>query len=128
MIKRIVNFFDKLEDKTREHLSRYPIFYGFVGGIGVVLFWRGVWHTADSFAFMSGPVTFVIGSIILLMSGVFVSVFVGNKLILTGLKGEKKLADKTKDEVALEETELKRIEKSMAHIEEEIAELKKDFK
>ena len=47
MTKNIVKFFDKLEDKTRAMLSRMPILYAFVGGIGVVLFWRGVWHTTD---------------------------------------------------------------------------------
>ncbi|MCX6718865.1 MAG: hypothetical protein NTZ38_00600 [Candidatus Taylorbacteria bacterium] len=47
MLKNILNFFDKLEDVVRAHLSRYPIAYTFVGGIAIVLFWRGVWHTAD---------------------------------------------------------------------------------
>ncbi|MFZ2049039.1 MAG: hypothetical protein WAV25_01960 [Minisyncoccia bacterium] len=128
MFKRIYNFFDKLEDKVRSHLSRSPIIYGFVGGIGVILFWRGVWHTADQYPFMTGPVTTLIGAIILLLSGVFVSVFVGNRLILTGLLGEKKLTEKTEDEINAEEAELKKVERTMRHIESEIDELKKDLK
>ena len=47
LTRKIVRFFDKLEDKIRGRLSHHPIFYALVGGIGVVLFWRGVWHTAD---------------------------------------------------------------------------------
>ena len=128
MFKKIYIYFDKLEDKVRGHLSRSPIIYGFVGGVGVVLFWRGIWHTADQYSFMTGPVTTVIGTIILLISGVFVSVFVGNRLILTGLLGEKKLSEKTEDEIANEEAELKKVEHTMRHIESEIDELKKDLK
>ena len=47
MLREIIHFFDKLEDKTRGTLSHYPFLYAFLGGIGVVLFWRGVWHTND---------------------------------------------------------------------------------
>ena len=45
--KYLYNAGDKLEDHVRGFLSHYPIVYAFVGGIGVVIFWRGVWHTAD---------------------------------------------------------------------------------
>ena len=44
---RLYHFFDKLEDTVRERLSRIPIFYGIVGGVSIVLFWRGLWYTAD---------------------------------------------------------------------------------
>jgi hypothetical protein len=47
LVKNIVHFFDKLEDYVRGILSKYPIPYAFVGGVSIVLFWRGVWHTAD---------------------------------------------------------------------------------
>jgi hypothetical protein len=41
MTRNILAFFDKLEDKTRAKLSRVPLLYAFLGGIGIVLFWRG---------------------------------------------------------------------------------------
>ncbi|MFA6898160.1 MAG: hypothetical protein WC250_01990 [Candidatus Paceibacterota bacterium] len=47
MIKKLVRFFDKFEDKNRGLLSRAPIVYAIVGGAAHVLFWRGVWHVAD---------------------------------------------------------------------------------
>jgi len=39
--QKIYHFFDKLEDRVRGWLSHRTIFYGFIGGIGAVLFWRG---------------------------------------------------------------------------------------
>lgn len=125
-MKNIVHFFDRLEDKIRKQLSRYPIAYGFVGGIGVVLFWRGIWHTADDIG-MSGTTSIILGTIILLLSGVFVSVFVGNRIIITGLRGEKKLAEKTEDEISLEESELEHIQRTVSHIEKELSDIKKDL-
>lgn len=47
MFKKIFLFFDKLEDSIRKWLSHHPLLYAFIGGTGVVLFWRGIWHTMD---------------------------------------------------------------------------------
>jgi hypothetical protein len=124
MIKRIVTFFDKLEDYIRRHLSRYPIVYAFIGGVGVILFWRGVWHTADIFEILNGPVSIILGTIILLLSGVFVSAFIGSRIIITGLRGEKKLAEKTEGEIETEESELKNIQKTVNRIEKDLFDIK----
>ena len=122
-MKNILNFFDKLEDRVRGRLSHYPILYAIVGGIGIVLFWRGVWLTADYFfetlaatpglmgstisatpsiPWWDGPLSFLSGLIILLLTGVFVSNFIGNEIIITGLRGEKKLTEKTEQEERME--------------------------
>ncbi len=127
MLKKIVLFFDHLEDWFRKQLSKYPIFYAFVGGIGVVMFWRGVWHTADEYPFLTGPVSLIIGSVILLMTGIFVSAFIGSRILLTGLRGEKKLTEKSREEIDLEEQELKNIQKTVERIEKEVEEIKRDL-
>ncbi len=126
MLKKIILFFDRLEDKTRAKLSRSPILYAFLGGIGVVLFWRGVWHLADEIN-LSSVSSVVVGSIVLLITGVFVSAFVGNRLIISGLIGEKKLAEKAESEIETEEAQLKnlqnvltRVEKKLDHIDQDI--------
>ncbi|OGI67180.1 hypothetical protein A2823_02025 [Candidatus Nomurabacteria bacterium RIFCSPHIGHO2_01_FULL_41_91] len=126
MIKKIVRFFDKIEDKIRGKLSHYPILYAFIGGVGIVLFWRGVWHLADDINLESG-ISFIIGTVILLMTGVFVSEFIGKKLIISGLIGEKKLTEKEESEIQTEETQLKnlqnilnRVEKKLEHIDQDI--------
>lgn len=113
-------FFDLLEDKVRGRLSHFPILYAFCGGIGIVLFWRGVWHSADYIMLLlrnnigisstdlsteiwwDGPLSFLIGTILLLISGLFVSNFIGNEIIMSGLRGEKKLSEKTETEVRTE--------------------------
>ena len=38
----------KLELRTQAYLSHHPKLYALIVGIGIVLFWRGVWHSADS--------------------------------------------------------------------------------
>lgn len=130
LIKKIVIFFDKLEDKIRGKLSHYPILYAIIGGIGVVLFWRGVWHTADYINISSGA-SLIGGAVILLMTGVFVSEFIGSKLIISGLAGEEKLAEKEEEEIKTEETQLEnlqntlsRLEKKLDHIDQEVEEKK----
>ncbi len=124
--RKVEKFFDKLEDKVRGHLSHYPILYALIGGVGLVLFWRGVWHLADDIN-LSSIISSLIGAIVLLLTGVFVSAFIGNRLIISGLIGEKKLAEKEQEEIETEESQiqnlqetLSRLEKKLDHIDEDI--------
>ena len=132
MIKKVYNFFDKFEDRVRGHLSHYPIIYTLVGGIAIVLFWRGVWHTADILQERGGwlgwlfyePINMIIVTLILLATGLFVSAFIGNKILISGMKGEKKLTDKTEKEIEEEEVELGQIRSSIREIKKEVDEIK----
>ncbi len=140
----IYNFFDKLEDVIRGSLSRKPIVYAFVGGVGVVLFWRGVWHLTDTFMFyhfgvggidemnplaelsyFDGFLSLGVGTGLLLLSGLFVSNFIGNEIILSGIRGEKKIVDKSKKEIMKENIELAHIEKHLKKISQQIEAFKK---
>ena len=133
MFKKIDNFFDKLEDKVRIRLSHKSILYAFIGGIATVLFWRGVWHTGDILMRKGGflgwffyePVTVVWTSIILLLTGLFVSVFIGERIIISGIRNEKKLTDKTQDEVDKEEDEIRNIRTKIIQMSKDIEEMKK---
>ncbi len=116
MFKSVRIFFDHAEDKIRGYLSHRPIWYAFVSGIGVVLFWRGVWHTADNYPFMTGPMSIIIGSLIMLFSGVFVAMFIGDHIIISGIKGEKKLIEKTEKELDKEEDRLISLEKKLDYL------------
>ena len=143
-MKKIVKFFDKLEDRVRGKLSRKPIGYAFIGGVGVVLFWRGVWHTADlvmellfamertnesidfhSLPWWDGPLSIIIGSILLLMTGLFVSNFIGNEILISGLKGEKKMAEKTEAEVRLDTGAILEVREKVKKISDELEKIEK---
>jgi hypothetical protein len=127
MTKNIIKFFDRLEDKIRAKLSHAPLLYAFLGGVGVVLFWRGVWHIADDVN-MSAIASIIIGTIILLITGVFVSAFIGNRLIISGLSGEKKLAEKTEGEIETEEMQIKKIQSSLNKVENQIEKIESEIK
>ncbi len=127
MTRKIIHFFDKLEDKTRAKLSRSPLIYALLGGVGIILFWRGIWHMADDIN-LGSTFSTIIGVSILLVTGVFVSTFIGNRLIISGLSGEKKLAEKTEEEIETEEEQLKKLQNTMNRVEEKIDELESEIK
>jgi hypothetical protein len=131
MYKKVFRFFDRVEDRVRGTLSKHPIVYAICAGVAVVLFWRGVWHTGDileakggflGFIF-SGPISILLALGLLLITGVFVSAFVGDMLVLSGLKKEKKLVDKTEDEIQKEAHDIQDIEQVIDDLYEEIDEM-----
>jgi hypothetical protein len=144
-MKFLYNFFDKLEDKIRGKLSHYPIFYAFIGGVGVVTFWRGVWHTTDfisevifsyqqnstidigSLPWWDGPLSILVGSILLLSTGLFVFDFIGTQSIITGLKGEKRLEEKTEEEVRMETNIIGEIKEEVEEISSRLNNIEKDL-
>ena len=132
MLKKIIQFFDKLEDKVRGKLSHAPILYAFVGGVGVVLFWRGVWHTADILQSKGGvlgfifyePINLLLVIAVLLATGLFVSYFIGDTILISGLRKEKKMHEKTEKEIQEEEATLNDIKKVVNELKNEVDEIK----
>ncbi|MGB8815944.1 MAG: hypothetical protein WCC74_01740 [Minisyncoccia bacterium] len=136
MFKKIIKFFDKLEDRVRARLSHRSIFYALVGALLTVLFWRGVWHTADILKAKGGvwyfifyePNTIIWTSILLLMTGLFVSLFIGDRIIISGIKSEKKIDEKTEEELRIEGGELKQIILQIDYLQKEMQEIKEMFR
>jgi hypothetical protein len=144
-MRSTIRFFDKLEDKIRGFLSHYPILYAIIGGVGTVLMWRGIWHTADFFSsryihnggdeavlgtisypfLWDGFFSLVTGFVILLATGLFVAGFIGDHILISGLKHEKKIAEKTEEEVEEEAQKLKGMKVQLDRIEKTLEELKK---
>ena len=126
MVKRLIRFFDKLEDRVRIQLSHNPILYALIGGIGIVLFWKGTWETAELFPILYGPVSILVGVIIMLITGLLVSFFIGDSIIISGFKREKKIAEKTEKEILkAEKTATEQILTKLDHLEKDIHDLKK---
>lgn len=118
IFQKLYSVGDRLEDKVRGKLSHYPIVYAFIGGTGIIIFWRGVWHTVDylmelffsveygetitswsNLPWWDGPLSILIGAILLLTVGLFVTSFIGNEIIISGLRREKRTAEKTEKEI-----------------------------
>ena len=102
--------------------------YSVIGGSGVILFWRGVWHSADYFEkntywgsyVFSNLGSMILGVVILLVTGLLVSVFIGDSIIMSGIRHDKKLIEKTEEEI---EEEIKKEEQSLRNIERKIEDL-----
>src|SRR3989339_1269125 len=139
LYKKIYSIGDRLEDKIRGKLSHYPIAYGFVGGAGIIIFWRGVWHTVDyimesistfgdtitstsmpQLLWWDGPLSIFIGTILLLAVGLFVSSFIGNEIIISGLRKEKKIAEKTEKEIQNEAKENDKIKREIDDMDDRL--------
>jgi hypothetical protein len=142
MFISINRFFDKLEDKVRARLSHRSIVYAFIGGSTHVLFWRGIWHTSDFI--MTGnwhlsesrnfwgwmfyePVSLVWATIILLLTGLFVSGFIGERIIISGLKKEKKSTDKTEEEIIKEDDKVQILNSKIDLLIKEVTDIKNEL-
>ena len=119
MIKNILHFFDKLEDKIRHRLSRTPVLYAIIGGVSIVLFWRGVWHIADEWG-MSSWASLIVSVILMLATGTFVSFFLGEQILLSGLREEKRIDEKTEEEIKGEEARITYIRSEIDQIREDV--------
>lgn len=115
-MRPITKLFDKVEDNIRNFLSRYPIIYGTIAGVAVVSFWRGVWETSDLMR-IPPQASLLGGFLVLLLIGILVTEFIGNRIIISGLRGEKKLEEKTLDEIEDEDKHLHNVEKRLERIE-----------
>jgi hypothetical protein len=113
--KIIFKFFDKLEDKIRAKLTHFPLIYAFIGSVGIVLIWRGIWIIADIWN-MSGWVSLFLGVLITITTGLFVSFFIGENIIISGFNREKRIDEKTEEEIHKERIELEGIKKDIKDI------------
>ena len=141
-MRPIINFLEKHENRIRAWFSRRPILYAVVGGVGVVLFWRGVWHTADAFAVIfrawSGEnipldfyavadsfISLFIGFALLASTGLFVADFIGTEVITKDVEGEEKLTKKMEKEEEAEESVINKIHNEMHGISRRLKKIEK---
>ena len=116
----------RLSKGAREKLSHYPIIYAILGAIGIILFWRGIWHTADFTAafflnnqgedvlnyadLLDSLVSAVIGFVLLLITGLFVTDFIGSQIVSTAVKKEEKIEKIAQETESEEKSETQKIE------------------
>lgn len=127
--------------KFHIYLSHHSFLYALIVGIGIVLFWRGVWHSVDLFhiylnnsldlaahPWWDGPLSFIVGCLILYVCRAFVSSFIGNELILSGLRTEERMTKKTEDEVKTEMSSISDIKNEINIITKKLDELESQVK
>ena len=101
-----------IEERARKFFEKYPFVHAFLAGIGVIIFWRGVWELLDHNGV--GPVeSIVLGALILGGVGLFIQTFLGNTIIIKNVKQEeqkeKKVIQTIEGEVGEEEVTLKKL-------------------
>ena len=115
--KRIYKFFDKMEDVIRGKLTHYPILYAIIGSIATVSIWRGIWEVSDIWG-IPGWVSAIGGVVLAIATGLFVSFFIGENIIISGLNKEKRTDEKTEDEINKERSSIENIQNDIREIKE----------
>lgn len=68
--------------KIRSTLRSHHILYSFIGGVGIVMFWYGIWEGLKLVPFLGHPlVALAIGFTILMVSGLIVFGLIGSKVL-----------------------------------------------
>lgn len=115
-----------VEEKARKFFERIPFIQAFLAGVGVIIFWRGIWEWLDQNN-VSPLVSVIIGTGILAGVGVFVQTFLGNTIIIREVRHEersgKAAVQKIAGEIATEEITL---EKLSAKLDQLIEQSKRD--
>jgi len=122
---KILNFFDKLEDKIRHHLSHVPIIYALLGILGIVLTWRGIWHLADDLN-VSAPLSIIVGILILLSTGLLIAIAIGDEVIINAFRGRKKITEVDIKEVVTLAEKVDEIKNLLDRIEKRLGAIKKE--
>jgi len=130
-MRYFTNIFLKIESKARAYFEHFPFLHAFLAGVGVILFWRGVWEVADKVGIHYGW-SILLGVLILFVIGLFVHTFVGNAIIIKNVEREKQLEQKTRTDIEkvqkeeeLEEITLEILAKKLESIESKIENLNK---
>jgi hypothetical protein len=105
-MKYVTNIFLRIEERARTYFERVPFLHAFLGGVGVVLFWRGVWEVADRIQ-IDPIVSIVVGSLLLGAIGLFLHTFVGNAIIIKNVEKDKRMTTRAEHEIAAVEKDIK---------------------
>ncbi len=121
---RVTNTLLKIEEGARKFFEYIPFTHAFLAGVGVILFWRGVWEIAD--ILMLDPVaSILLGCVILGGIGLFIQTFVGNAIIIKNVKREEQREAATERKVKQVEQELVTEEITMNKLAQKLDELNK---
>lgn len=118
-MKYVTNIFLRIEERARTYFERVPFLHAFLGGVGVVLFWRGVWEIADRMR-IDPIVSIIVGSLLLGSIGLFLHTFVGNAIIIKNVEKDKRMTTKAEHEIAAVEKDIKKEEVTLEQLSAKI--------
>lgn len=102
--------------KIRTALRSHHILYSFIGGVGIVMFWYGIWEGLKRIPFLGHPlVALIIGFTILLVSGLIVFGLIGSKVLDEKLEDVEEATD---DIAETAENIQETVEKTQGQVEE----------
>ncbi|MFA6251708.1 MAG: hypothetical protein WC603_03735 [Candidatus Paceibacterota bacterium] len=127
ILNAIHKVLDSIEDKARIKLVHHPIVYAFIGSVGIVSIWRGIWHISDDWGVSSWG-SLIFGLAITVLTGLFVSFFIGENIIISGLNKEKRIDEKTEEEIHKEREEIHKERTAIVALEKDIKEIKEILK
>jgi len=123
-MKYFTNIFLQIEERARSYFERFPFVHAFLGGVGVVLFWRGTWELVDQMR-IDPVVSIIIGSLLLGSIGLFIHTFVGNAIIIKNVEKDKQMTKKAEHEIAVVEQDVKKEEITLTQLADKIEQLEK---
>lgn len=126
-MKYVTNIFLQIEERARTYFERVPFLHAFLGGVGVVLFWRGVWEIADRMR-IDPIISIVAGCLLLGSIGLFLHTFVGNAIIIKNVERDKQMTKKAEHEIAVVEKDIKREEVTLGQLSAKIDRLEQVIK
>lgn len=118
-MKYFTNIFLQIEERARSYFERFPFVHAFLGGVGVVLFWRGTWELADQMR-IDPVVSIIIGSLLLGSIGLFIHTFVGNAIIIKNVEKDKQMTKKAGHSIIAAEQNIKKEEITLQQLSEKI--------
>jgi uncharacterized protein YneF (UPF0154 family) len=83
---------------------------------------------ADEIPFLTGPISILISTVVLLIVGLFVSFFIGDTILISGLKRGKRVDEKVISKLKTELELLNMAENKLSNIEHDIKSLKSEIR
>jgi hypothetical protein len=123
-MKYITNILLQIESRSRTFFERAPFIHAFLAGIGIVLFWRGIWHIADEIK-LSSMASLVIGAILLGAIGLFLHTLVGNAIIIKNVEKDTTTSKKTEKELLEVEANIQQEELTLQTLQKELDKIHK---
>lgn len=124
-MRYVTNTFLGIEDRARAFFEKFPFVHAFLAGVGVILFWRGIWELADYFA-IHPLISVLVGVVLLVAIGLFIQTFVGNAIIIKSVTHttnvDKRILKEIESEVAEEEVNLLTLNKKIDALVKKIEE------